>query len=270
MSMAGMDQIVNSSELMEILRVPVEEAIRATSVTLDASVTDAAAMRPLNIGLIDCFRFSQECIMKAFDGLEPRPAIVPFRAVQDCISAALPCLDLIVYYSHETESSEKTIVADVIEIRRSFKTAPIIVLSDSEDAEQPTTIRSALKNGAQGFIPTRTTGIPITFAAIRLITAGGVFAPLDLLLTKRSERVIEMVRHKRLTPRQLAVLTHLQQGKANKNIAHELGMSESTVKVHVRNIMRKTGATNRTQAAYQARRLWGNGETIGLSKSGAT
>ena len=54
-----------------------------------------------------------------------------------------------------------------------------------------------------------------------------------------------------LTTRQIAVLSHLQQGKANKIIAHELRMSESTVKVHVRNIMRKMGATNRTQAAVQ-------------------
>ncbi len=53
----------------------------------------------------------------------------------------------------------------------------------------------------------------------------------------------------------MAVLSHLQQGKANKIIAHELSMSESTVKVHVRNIMRKVGATNRTQAAYKARQM---------------
>jgi DNA-binding NarL/FixJ family response regulator len=50
----------------------------------------------------------------------------------------------------------------------------------------------------------------------------------------------------------------LQQGKANKIIAYELGMSESTVKVHVRNIMRKMGATNRTQVAYKAQSLLQN------------
>jgi DNA-binding NarL/FixJ family response regulator len=51
------------------------------------------------------------------------------------------------------------------------------------------------------------------------------------------------------------VLTHLRQGKANKIIAYELGMKESTVKVHVRNIMRKMGATNRTQAVYKAQQF---------------
>lgn len=53
-----------------------------------------------------------------------------------------------------------------------------------------------------------------------------------------------------LTPRQLAVLKCLREGKANKVIAYELDMCESTVKVHVRNILKRLGATNRTQAVY--------------------
>ena len=48
----------------------------------------------------------------------------------------------------------------------------------------------------------------------------------------------------------MAVVNALRQGKANKTIAFELNMCESTVKVHVRNIMRKLKATNRTEVAY--------------------
>jgi DNA-binding NarL/FixJ family response regulator len=267
--MTGVSNIADPAQLMEILRTPVEEAMRTTEADLDASATSTVVTHPLNIGLIDCHRFSQECLIKTFDGLELRPTIVPFDTVQDLLSQAPPDLDLIVYYCHSADSSEKTMVGDVVAIRRGFRTAPIIILSDSEDAEHPNIIRSALKSGAQGFIPTRTTGIPITFAAIRFITAGGVFAPLDLLLTKRLDRVVDGAQQCRLTPRQLAVLNHLQQGKANKIIAYELGMSESTVKVHVRNIMRKTGTTNRTQAAYKAQKLWGNGDMASLSNAGA-
>lgn len=58
-----------------------------------------------------------------------------------------------------------------------------------------------------------------------------------------------------MSPRQRDVFSHLRQGKANKVIAYELGVSESTVKVHIRNIMRKIGATNRTQAVYKAQAL---------------
>ena len=49
------------------------------------------------------------------------------------------------------------------------------------------------------------------------------------------------------SPRQLQVLKGLRQGKQNKIIAYELGMCESTVKVHIRHIMKKLNARNRTQ-----------------------
>jgi DNA-binding NarL/FixJ family response regulator len=274
-SMAEFSKIADADKLFQILGAQVQERLTTTDEVfgtthehLNIPIAAPVSTRALNIGLIDCYQFSQECLIKAFDGLDPRPMIVPFETVHDFTYEPRSDFDLIIYYSHANYSSEKTVVGDVASIRQVAKTTPIVVLSDAEDAEHPNTIRSALKSGAQGFIPTRKTGIPITFAAIRFITAGGVFAPLDLLLTKRPDRVVEATPQSRLTPRQLAVLNHLQQGKANKIIAHELGMSESTVKVHVRNIMRKAGATNRTQAAYKAQKLWGNGELASAINTG--
>ena len=55
-----------------------------------------------------------------------------------------------------------------------------------------------------------------------------------------------------LTPRQLEVLEHIKLGEPNKIIAYKLGMKECTVKVHVRDIMKKLKATNRTQLVYKA------------------
>jgi DNA-binding NarL/FixJ family response regulator len=63
------------------------------------------------------------------------------------------------------------------------------------------------------------------------------------------------------TARQAAVVEALRRGKANKIIAYELKMRESTVKVHVRNIMKKLHATNRTEVAFMANRLL-NGEEL--------
>jgi hypothetical protein len=128
--MVELSKIAGASQLIQILKTPVEEAMRATDVELDASAL--AGGRSLNIGLIDAYRFSQECLIKAFDGLEPRPSIVAFETVQDCIADGRASLDLIVYYSHSTDSLEKTVVGDVALIRQAFKTAPIIVLSDAE------------------------------------------------------------------------------------------------------------------------------------------
>jgi DNA-binding NarL/FixJ family response regulator len=55
-----------------------------------------------------------------------------------------------------------------------------------------------------------------------------------------------------VTAREAAVIRALQQGKPNKVIAYELNMCESTVKVHVRNLMKKMKAKNRTDLAMKA------------------
>jgi DNA-binding NarL/FixJ family response regulator len=55
------------------------------------------------------------------------------------------------------------------------------------------------------------------------------------------------------TAREADVVEALRQGKANKIIAYELNLCESTVKVHIRSIMRKLKATNRTEVAYKLR-----------------
>jgi two-component system, NarL family, nitrate/nitrite response regulator NarL len=57
----------------------------------------------------------------------------------------------------------------------------------------------------------------------------------------------------KLTPRELQVLEGLTEGKANKEIARDLDLSEPTVKLHVKTLYRKIGAANRTQAAMIAR-----------------
>jgi DNA-binding NarL/FixJ family response regulator len=58
-----------------------------------------------------------------------------------------------------------------------------------------------------------------------------------------------------LTARQWEVLERLRQGESNKLIGRQLKLRESTVKVHIRQIMRKLGASNRTQAALCAAEL---------------
>jgi DNA-binding NarL/FixJ family response regulator len=60
----------------------------------------------------------------------------------------------------------------------------------------------------------------------------------------------ENSRKSMFTVRQLTVIESLRQGKSNKVIAYELNMCESTVKVHVRHIMKKLGAKNRTEVAF--------------------
>ena len=78
----------------------------------------------------------------------------------------------------------------------------------------------------------------------------------------------ERQRRSDLTPRELSVIDLLREGKPNKLIAARLDMQESTVKVHVRNILKKLNATNRTHAAFVANRLLGqDAKPVALSNS---
>jgi DNA-binding NarL/FixJ family response regulator len=71
-----------------------------------------------------------------------------------------------------------------------------------------------------------------------------------------------------LTPRELSVIDLLREGKPNKLIAVQLDMQESTVKVHVSNILKKLNAANRTHAAFVANRLFGQeAEPVALPNS---
>jgi DNA-binding NarL/FixJ family response regulator len=63
------------------------------------------------------------------------------------------------------------------------------------------------------------------------------------------------------TLRQTEVVEALRRGKANKIIAYELNLRESTVKVHIRNIMKKLKATNRTEVAFKLKDLFPAGSS---------
>lgn len=129
---------------------------------------------------------------------------------------------------------------------------PVTLLSDVEDPDE---IVEALDLGVRGFIPT---SVPLDVAveAMRLVKAGGVYIPASSLFAARRSADSENVAVEKLaakgqfTARQAAVVEALRRGKANKIIAYELNMRESTVKVHVRNIMKKLHAKNRTEVAF--------------------
>jgi DNA-binding NarL/FixJ family response regulator len=134
---------------------------------------------------------------------------------------------------------------------------PIVVLSDGE---QPHQVRNALLAGARGYVPT-SMSLDDTIGALWFVQAGGQFLPAACIVgLGRSEaesvagplkpRVTEI-----FTARQAEVVKALCQGKANKIIAYELEIKESTVKVHIRNIMKKLKAKNRTEVAYITNRL---------------
>jgi DNA-binding NarL/FixJ family response regulator len=131
-----------------------------------------------------------------------------------------------------------------------YPALPIVVLSGSEDRAD---MQRALDNGAMGFIPKSATA-PVMLGALRLVLAGGVYVPPELVQPGAGDGPARSV-DAGLTPRQVEVLARVIEGKPNKIIAGELGLTEATVKAHVTAVFKALNVSNRTQAARAAERI---------------
>jgi DNA-binding NarL/FixJ family response regulator len=148
---------------------------------------------------------------------------------------------------------------------------PLMIFCDSKSRDE---IISALNVDEQGFLYAGTSA-ELALRAFSCIVNGGSYPPsrmgpkwsysaqrhpaIDCSRTPpyaadvdngaAEDSKDEGQRHRNLTARQMAVFELVRRGESNKVIARRLGMREGTVKVHVRQIMRKFGVTNRTQVA---------------------
>lgn len=130
-------------------------------------------------------------------------------------------------------------------IRREFPRARILVLSTSDSEGD---ISRALRSGAAGYI-LKSAPKQDLLAAIRTVHAGGRYVALDV-----AARLAEHLGEDGLTPREIEVLSLIREGCRNKQIAQRLSISETTVNFHVRNLVLKLGANDRTHAVTIATR----------------
>lgn len=137
---------------------------------------------------------------------------------------------------------------------------PVVIISASESQAD---VRAALDCGASGYIP-KSSSVKIMLSALNLVFSGGIYVPPAALLgdgpgvgaaTATGAAAVgssaaggAASTTPALTQRQRDVLRCLREGKSNKQIAYELGLSEGTVKIHVTAVMRSLGVRNRTQA----------------------
>lgn len=211
----------------------------ATSVKADPHNRPIVIIHECNI-FRDCFA---RCLKIAY----PRNQFLDFASVADWISAQdqhtqSPEVILVYFNSRNPVAGN-----DLLAIEAASGEVPIIAMSD-DDTKQ--LVERVIKDGARGFFPT---SLPfhIVVEAMRLVLAGGTFIPVSSLDNHVGAEA--SARSEGLTQRQTMVVDALCQGLANKQIAYQLGMSEHTVKVHIRHIMRKLNAKNRTEVAMRAR-----------------
>jgi DNA-binding NarL/FixJ family response regulator len=128
-------------------------------------------------------------------------------------------------------------------IRHEFPDARIIALSTFATDED---IRRALHSGACTYL-TKDVLHDELISAIRTVHAGDryFFAPVEAALAAQTC-------HPELSKREVEVLRLIAHGFTNKLIAYQLGIAEYTINNHVKNILKKTGANDRTQAVTQA------------------
>jgi len=131
-------------------------------------------------------------------------------------------------------------------LRRRYPQLSIAILSGLNDAN---VIRTLLDGGARGFIP-KLAGSEQLLDALRRILGGEIYVPDAMLVRPAANENDEL-----LTARQLEILPLLAEGLPNKQIAGLLGVTEGTVKQHLKDLFKRLSASNRTQAVKEARRL---------------
>ena len=143
----------------------------------------------------------------------------------------------------------------LLHVRGEYPEIPVVIISSND---HPRVIRRAQQFGAAGFIPKSAPAEDIARAIAAVLDGGSWFPPMA---AERSEADAELAaRLAQLTPQQFRVLLCLADGLLNKQIAHELGLAENTVKVHVTAILKKLECYSRTQAAVLVKSLENDNE----------
>lgn len=129
----------------------------------------------------------------------------------------------------------------------------IVAFSTCEDIRK---IRKILDLNIKGYIPKYADAKTIK-EALNHILNGGTYLPSAL--NKNDNEITEIphykVKIKTLTHRQSQVLDLIAEGKSNKQIAYEMGVSEATVKLHINALLRSLNVNNRTQAVITAQKM---------------
>lgn len=128
-------------------------------------------------------------------------------------------------------------------IRKQFPEARILMLTAFDgDAD----IRRALDAGVQGYVLKSSTGEKL-IPALRAVATGERWIPAEI-----ASRLASHKSYEKLSPREVEVLAELAKGLANKQIADQLGITEHTVKDHLKNILSKLRVADRTEAVTVA------------------
>lgn len=219
----------------------------------------AASQEEPQIIIVHPSRLFRDCLVRSLGDAE-KYSVLEFAQLDDISQGQLSAGTALVLigFSDDGQVSHEQQLEAVLEAIDD-RTA-LVVTGTNEEADY---VAGLLRKGVKGYIPA-SLGLDVSIQALRLVLVGGTFIPASCLMNlqpaqRRSGKKANDL--EKMTAKQLAVIEAIRRGKANKTIAYELNMCESTVKVHVRNIMKKLNAKNRTQVAFIANELLKTTET---------
>jgi DNA-binding NarL/FixJ family response regulator len=205
------------------------------------------------ICLVDPRALTRDCLSHCLQALGFPNLIALAEAEGEIISPTPP--DLLLVNTGGNLLSDPAVRRTIHTARQRFPASPLIILADDDN---PDDVREMIGLGVRGYIHT-SLDLSVAAAALRLVLAGGTFIPVmrrgaSGLASREPVRDSDHRADAQLTPREIEVLRHLEQGKTNREIAHELKMRESTVKSHVRQMKHKTQLRSRVELALKATR----------------
>lgn len=147
-------------------------------------------------------------------------------------------------------------LSGLVRIRKAFPRNPIVVVSCHKD---PQIIASALSLGVSGYVPKSTSKEELV-RSIGVVLGGSIYLPSGYRTIGCADPCNGPVqdllkRINDLTVQQVRVLELIHRGLQNKQIAYELHLCESTVKVHVSEILRKLKVASRTKAIVEMSKI---------------
>lgn len=231
-----------------------QEDLLSPTVGMVEAKTLTAGTNGHTIVLIDHRPLVGQCLLTSLRGTDKLSTFALYPSLQrwkdDAVHLAASLVVLCLPGGQTADAELAFITRDLEEVRGWNDTVSVMVMSDTESAE---VIVRIFQLGVQGYIPT-TSSLDVAVQAFRLVCAGGVYMPAACMLTALANGSTKPQGARKddevFSPRQISVARALRKGTPNKIIAYELNMCESTVKVHVRNIMKKLKAKNRTEVAY--------------------
>lgn len=206
------------------------------------------------IVLIEPRRLLGQCLSLALYSVDQATIFKVYSSVSEWKASPDAASTALVIISTPDQSEEAGSGFDIKKELAELKACkPAMKFAILSDRESPKHVLNAMQSGAQGYIPT-SLSIEVIAQILQLMKFGGTFVPANSLMTMAGTPSANLTPQASDNPiftsqRQLMVARALRKGAPNKVIAYQLNMCESTVKVHVRNIMKKLKAKNRTEVA---------------------